>query len=367
MVLPKYLVFTDTGHDPSRRVAGLNLALRLALEAQRNGFSGIVVPPSGPVARALLEDRRLTLPLVAQLPAEAAGLAVSCSAVVHRLDFRISAAMELPPGIQSPLHPAAAPDDPYYFAPLEVVDEPSRRRAERALFRSLRKGADGWTSRYLNRYVSLFVSRYLTGIPITPNQLSLLILGVGLAGAFIASIGTYASLLLGATLFQLQSILDGCDGELSRVTFRGSYLGEWLDTIGDDLTNYAFFLGAGVGLSEATSNNLFFAAGLVTALAGGLGSAIEYAYLVRIRSGDLLKYPLSQSTTERRGLFGFIAPLFKRDSFVLITWLCALLGIIHLALLVFAIAAVGLLGAVLKTEYRMWRNGTRPPPISAKP
>jgi len=367
MTLPKYLVFTDTGHDPSRRVAGLSLALRLALEAQRSGFSGIVAPETGPVPPVLLRDQRLKLPLVAVLPAGAAGVAVPCTTVMHRSDFQSAVAAELPADVHSPLSAATNPEDPYYFAPVEVIDDTTRRLAERVLFRSLRKSADGWTSRYLNRYVSLFISRQLTHLPLTPNLLSLVILGIGLAGAFAASIGSYWSLLVGATLFQLQSVLDGCDGELSRITFRASRLGEWLDTVGDDLTNYSFFLGAGVGLSQTTHNDLFLVAGLVTALAGGLGSAFEYAYLIRIGSGDLLKYPLSQATTARSGPMGLIAPLFKRDSFVMLTWLCALFGVVHLALLVFAVAAVGLLGAVLRTEYRMWLTGTRPPRSSARP
>ena len=39
------------------------------------------------------------------------------------------------------------------------------------------------------------------------------------------------------------------------MSHRGSRLGEWLDTIGDDLTNYGFFGGAGVGLYRATGQH----------------------------------------------------------------------------------------------------------------
>jgi CDP-L-myo-inositol myo-inositolphosphotransferase len=36
---------------------------------------------------------------------------------------------------------------------------------------------------------------------------------------------------------QLQSILDGCDGELARVRMQQSKLGAWLDTFVDDVLN----------------------------------------------------------------------------------------------------------------------------------
>src|SRR5690606_9330937 len=132
-------------------------------------------------------------------------------------------------------------------------------------------------------------------------QVSLGILAIGLTGAWLASQGTYGSMLAGAFCFQMQSVLDGCDGEMSRLTFRGSKLGEWLDTIGDDLTNYGFFAGAAWGLYSATNNPIYLALGGVVLLCGITGSAIEYAYLIRIGSGDLLKYPLGVGKAEGGG------------------------------------------------------------------
>jgi phosphatidylglycerophosphate synthase len=38
-------------------------------------------------------------------------------------------------------------------------------------------------------------------------------------------------------LFQLNSIIDGVDGELARMRLEASVLGEWLDTVGDGLCN----------------------------------------------------------------------------------------------------------------------------------
>jgi phosphatidylglycerophosphate synthase len=186
------------------------------------------------------------------------------------------------------------------------------------------------------------------------------ILGIGLLGAVMAAKG---QLVLGAVLFQAQSVLDGCDGEVSRVTHRGSLAGEWLDTIGDDLTNYGFFGGAGYGLYQATGSWIYLAAGVVTVACGLVASGFEYRYLVKIGSGDLLKYPLSRATSAAvaapRSALSALAPLFKRDSFVLLTLLAAALGLLGGMLCLFAAAAVGILIAVLRTELRLAREAAR--------
>ena len=62
------------------------------------------------------------------------------------------------------------------FGAIDVTGDESASAAERALFRSLRKPQDGWTSRWLNRYVSLTLSRWLVKTNLTPNQVSVGIL-----------------------------------------------------------------------------------------------------------------------------------------------------------------------------------------------
>jgi CDP-L-myo-inositol myo-inositolphosphotransferase len=161
-------------------------------------------------------------------------------------------------------------------------------------------------------------------------------------------------------------VLDGCDGEMSRLTFRGSHMGEWLDTVGDDLTNYGFFGGAAWGLYTTTGQVAYLAIGALTIFCGLVGSGLEYRYLVKIGSGDLLKYPLGvgkapggDSGAPKSSLakvFDAIAPLFKRDTFVFLTLLGAIAGALGPLLAIFAVGALGVLIAVLKAELRMARE-----------
>lgn len=346
----------------SKQLLGLSVPLRLALTAQAAGAIAIVCPD--PETRRLLDDRRLAIPVRDARPSGVFLVSAPASLVVHR--GLIAAFREARGDRDGHLvddRVAFAP--PFGFDPIDVADRAALARARRALLRSLRKPQDGWTSTYLNRHVSLFFTRFLVATPLTPNVVSIFILGIGLAGAWLATKGDYRSLLLGAFLFQMQSILDGCDGEMSRLTFRGSKAGEWLDTVGDDLTNYGFFAGAAYGLFHRTGHPLYLAAGATVVLCGVLTSAIEYRYLVSIGSGDLLKYPIGvgkapgapdEKKSGLGALLDSISPLFKRDTFVFLTLIAAALSISGVMLVVFALGAIGIFVAVLNAELRMARE-----------
>jgi phosphatidylglycerophosphate synthase len=354
-------------------ILGLPILLRLALTAQAAGATGIALSDAAVRrdVKPLLGDRRLRVPVtletdrasIVEFRMTTPSVRVPANAVIHRAT--IAALRDLAKEGEINLSFSGAPrgaGGPYGFEPMFVHDEASAKKAERALLRSLRKPEDGWTSTHLNRRISLFLTRWLVALPLSPNQVSVGILAIGLFGAWLATRGTYASMLAGAALFQAQSVLDGCDGEMSRLTFRGSLAGEWLDTIGDDLTNYAFFACAAWGLYVMTDRPLYLAFGALIVVAGFVGSGLEYRYLLRIGSGDLLKYPLgigkasAEKATPKSSLaqaLDAISPLFKRDTFVFLTLVGAALGWLGPFLVLAALGAVGVLAAVVGAEIRM--------------
>jgi len=111
-------------------------------------------------------------------------------------------------------------------------------------------------------------------------------------------------------------------------------------------------------LYRQSQNPLYLVAGAITVLSGMIGSGLEYRYLIKIGSGDLLKYPLSQG--EGTGKLSFLQPLFKRDTFVFLTFIAAVLSLVGPMLIVFAAGAVGILIAVLRTELRLMREARKP-------
>jgi phosphatidylglycerophosphate synthase len=53
---------------------------------------------------------------------------------------------------------------------------------------------------------------------------------------------------LGGVLLQGNSILDSCDGELARLRYQYSRLGQWLDNLSDDIVDNLFLVAVGAGL-----------------------------------------------------------------------------------------------------------------------
>ena len=367
----------------SHRVAGLSVPLRLALTAQSAGAEAIHLASGAEEVAKLLVDPRMKLRVTTERsPDQSIRIEVAAHVVVHRglflalrngvADGRARAMGSGPslvmacPAIAArasggpPVPFVFAP--PFGFSPIAVAARRDARRATAALLHSLRKPQDGWTSTFLNRYISLACTRLLVHLPIRPNQLSVAILGLGVASGIVAARGDHDSLIYGAALLQAQSVLDGCDGELSRVTFRGSRLGEWLDTIGDDLSNYGFFAGASYGLYHASGWSPWLVIGAVIVSCGLLTSGLEYRYLARIGSGDLLKYPLGLAGEEGKSktvlgqIAAGISPLFKRDTFVFLTFIAAAVGLLGPMLAIFAVGAIGIVIAVIKAELRMARE-----------
>lgn len=361
------------------RVGGMSVPLRLVLSAQRCGASAVHLGHGAEALAPCLADPRVTIPVrTGSPPPEVATVEVPADVIVHADAFRTLAdavadgrARVLGHGdAKIVARPAAAartshgPPVPHVFAqpfafpPMRVATLRDAVRANGALLRACRKPTDGWTSRYLNRNVSLTITRLLIHLRLRPNHITLAIVAIGVASGAIAARGTHDGFVFGAALLQVQSTLDGCDGEVARMTHRQSRLGEWLDTIGDDLSNYAFFTGACFGMHRATGAVAWLWVGAVIVGCGGLASAIEYRYLARVGSGDLLAYPIAGQPSQQ--LVGRVAaslqPLFRRDTFILLTFLSAAAGALSFALIASAIGAIAILVTVLRTEARLSRR-----------
>jgi phosphatidylglycerophosphate synthase len=247
---------------------------------------------------------------------------------------------------------------------LRVVDEASRRRAERAVFAELLRGDLGFVARYLNKPVSFFITRHLLcRLPVTPNQVTLGAALVGLAGVLLVSSGRPALMVWGFFLAHLQSILDGCDGELARVRFQQSALGEWLDTLVDDGLNIVLFACIGVGVFRATGDPLALAAGFVAAALHVGYDVIAYRELkLQGEGGEIIKVHWrlagrsdmkTRLANGKRDLLVTVHTIGRRDFFILAFLVYGLLGVPWLAL-IHALFIAGSLAVVAGAQV-VWR------------
>ena len=128
-------------------------------------------------------------------------------------------------------HAKAIPTNGFW---IDVDDPAAFQRAEQALLKRLReKPNDGPVAHYLNRPISVRISRYLVQRNVTPNQISLFSFLCSLLAAGLFALGGYVALLIGGVLAQFASIIDGCDGEVARLKYQSSDFGGWFDAVLD--------------------------------------------------------------------------------------------------------------------------------------
>ncbi|HSF29944.1 MAG TPA: CDP-alcohol phosphatidyltransferase family protein [Candidatus Tectomicrobia bacterium] len=124
-----------------------------------------------------------------------------------------------------------------------VASEAHRTSVERGLLKALDSSSDGWVDRHVNRKLSPWFSRGLLRTPLTPNQVSLIALGIGLLAALSFTHGSWLSGVVGALLLQWSAVIDCCDGEVARLKFLESTSGYYLDITCDNIVHVAVFTG----------------------------------------------------------------------------------------------------------------------------
>ncbi len=171
---------------------------------------------------------------------------------------------------------------------IDVDDARALRRAEEALLRRLRnKATDGPVSRWLNRPLSIRLTRHLARLPVTPNQLSLATFALGCLAALVMALPGPLALALGGLLAQASSVLDGCDGELARLRFQESDFGGWLDAVLDRYADGFLLAGLTWHVYAATGAAAHLLVGLL-AVTGSFAlsyTADKYDGLMRARLG----------------------------------------------------------------------------------
>ena len=272
---------------PGTVVAGLPLVRRVVLAGAQAGFGRILAQKlcvkddalAGTAADALtpgeslapLSRRRIVLVPVnvipkpewlrslLEMPLEEETLYVDRSmvAVIESRDprpilsaaARYPSATELVAALRGQFDASDRSFDPAGRFPLRSSSDVAQ--AEAWLLRNLIKRGEGVMSRYVERRLSLALTRRLVTTRVTPNAMTLLSVSIGLAGApfFLSSSPPYQ--LTGALLFLAHSILDGCDGELARLKFLESRGGAILDYWGDNLVHVAVFGSIAIGWSLA--------------------------------------------------------------------------------------------------------------------
>ena len=290
------------------QLLGLSLLRRMIRAARRSGFGNIVVLADADEIDRLrplvIDEAAVTIvaamptqkgTVTARVPADFIGerswleqLATEPSTTGTRrtdgTDILLFNAEATPEQIAAADNTSAGEPIVFETPPMRMADERARKSAEQRLLKGLIKGSDGFMSRYFARPISIGLSRRLAPHGVTPNQMTIVSALVGLAAAPFFLWADPTMQVIGGLLFVAHSVLDGCDGELARLTFRESRLGGLLDFFSDNLVHVAIFACMAVGwsLAEDASWPLILGASAVLGTAGSAGAV--YWFTLRNKS-----------------------------------------------------------------------------------
>jgi phosphatidylglycerophosphate synthase len=213
-----------------------------------------------------------------------ATLVAASAAPLWRTDAATLAATFAAGGLRGAGAPPAEPA-PWHPPPTALLcragDPDARAAAERCLYVRLGRAGDGWFTRLVDRRLSRVVTRLLLPTGISPNQVTIGSIAIGIAGGCCFALGTPGAAAIGALLFLASTIIDGCDGEIARLTFRESVFGARLDVLGDNVVHLFLFGGIAAGLYRRSGDPLVAWLGVVLVLGVLLAMATVYWCVVR--------------------------------------------------------------------------------------
>jgi phosphatidylglycerophosphate synthase len=262
--------------------------------------------------------------------------------------------------VGSPVPAGATVERADVIAGITIVDEESRKQAEWKLIRGMNKSFEGPVDALINWRFSMRITRVLArqSMKLTPNHVTIVAIVIGLLASVLASRGTYVTVAVAGVLLEFNSILDSCDGELARLRYQYSKLGQWLDNLSDDIVDNVFLIAVGHGLG-----GIWQTFGICAALGRVVVSLVTYVSVYRrTGTGDVFAFrwwfesdkQTADDVYDPKAITTWLRSFGRRDTFVFIWMLACLVGFPYWVVahgLVIAAVNVSLLGLQF-TVYR---------------
>ncbi len=107
---------------------------------------------------------------------------------------------------------------------------------------------------------------------VTPNQISLVALTIGVIGGIMYGFSTSQALIAAGILLIIYDVLDCSDGQLARLKKTGTITGRIIDGLSDWVVSVAIYLGIGFGFANLSENPILF---WLTIILAGASNAVH--------------------------------------------------------------------------------------------
>ena len=348
----------DSRFGPTRVVCGLPLVTRHLLAAAHDGgFERAVVltsPATHDDVMRALSAREIPARLaveVRQGDASEDGPRVDAREVMTRADLhRVASGLE--------------PSQPRLIVRDAASATAGRHRLVAAISKSMH--SDGIWCFLFMRPISRQLVRLMLRTGLKPNQVSLFSIAVGVTASLVVALGgRWATSVLPLVILEASMILDCCDGDIARLKYRFSRVGEWLDSMGDEIVQITLVAAIGLGLWHDGASAGWAAMGAAAAAVMVTTGVAIYSTLHRRRLPiDSAQFPWFFGTAAHAdaapsGLIGLVGWVFRRDIFLtMIGTLCAL-DLRVVALFVMALGAA-ILGTTMVIHQVVTRRRSAP-------
>jgi len=163
------------------------------------------------------------------------------------------------------------------------------------------------------RKVSIYLSVPLAKLSVTPNQITVVWILLGLAADVGVGFSQYWIRVAAAAIFQLSYILDYVDGEVARLQGRTSKRGLFLDLSGHCLIKTGIFLGVGYRVVASTGRLEYLILAFLACLSvSNLSSLYTFASYAGVsawkksNSQNSIERPRASLSRRLLGLFGIL-------------------------------------------------------------
>lgn len=139
----------------------------------------------------------------------------------------------------------------------EAATEMSGMDEDRARLNNAVKGADGFFTTYFVSTYSRFIARWAARRGLTPNQVTLISIALGVAAAGCFATGERLWMVAGGILIYFAFVFDCVDGQVARYARKFGVLGAWLDATFDRFKEYVVFAGLAIGFAVSGQGDVW--------------------------------------------------------------------------------------------------------------
>ncbi len=164
---------------------------------------------------------------------------------------------------------------------------------------------------YILRPIAFVFVKLLYPTSITPNQVSLMNIIVGIISGYFFSRGTVTSFIIGGSLYFLCMVLDCVDGMIARLKNSGTAIGRIIDGFADYIVAISAYVGMGIGFEKGLISLDFLPINHWWIMAIAAVSHILHCMLVDYYRAEFMAHGLDKSTSTWEEKEKFTAELNK--------------------------------------------------------